>query len=309
MPSSYEEDCSHYTKRPADRIFKIQRDLVSTSKIDDWWLHNRPSEPYHLLARNCATVVKDALVVGSRHLGHILLLKLLSLKWSVTPMHISAFCILMQKKFWDIVKILLGKLFLIGLAIVVFINLLNGSQTFPQAILLCLRTILIISSLIKYVELLMNLSSMTLLVLTYHFMIYMIQMFVHYFYDFNDIYTIDPDEDKRFTLWMISYFYTNFLSRFFNLSTLKAGFLLLTFLGIQFASLSILYDIYDIFILLFIVIFDIEHCFRIIEQPVCNNRTIGTQTDGVELIRSTNGLTITGCCIHAFMQIYLYIYI
>lgn len=205
---------------------------------------------------------------------------------------------------------------MIGLAVVVFIKLFYGSQTFSQAILLCLRTILIISSLLKYVELIHALSSIHVLVLTYLnlwftwykclFITFMILM-IYISYTDPGIFLIDPNENKRFTLWVIYILVSILVSSFFNLSPLKAGFILSTFWGLQFASLSILYDIYDIFILLllFIVILNIENYFKIIRQPVFNNRTIGTQNDWRELIRSTNGLTITECCIHAFMQIYL----
>lgn len=59
------------------RIFRIQPDLVSASKIDYWWFRRRQNEQYHLLARNCATVVRDALVVELKDQFHIWLLKLM----------------------------------------------------------------------------------------------------------------------------------------------------------------------------------------------------------------------------------------
>lgn len=117
---------------------------------------------------------------------------------------------------------------------------------------------------------------------------------VYYFYDFNDssyndpdISLRDPNENKRFTLLGIF----SPCIKVLQVVAIENMFILLTFWGLQFASISMLYDNYDNIVLLLIVILNIENYFKIIGQSVCNNWTIGTQTERRGLIKSTEWTT------------------
>ncbi|XP_052073830.1 uncharacterized protein LOC127711757 [Mytilus californianus] len=285
LPSSYEEDSSHFAMRPADGIFRIPRDLVSASKITDWWTHNKPSKQYHLLARNCATVVRDALVVGSRHQVLISLLKLLSWKWSVTPMDIRTYCTIVKKKFilinLDILNILimLGTLFLIGFATVAFIKLLYvlfiDSHTFSQLIRMCLRIVLILTVLLKYFECTLTLGMITALVLICCFLVYMLYIFLYYSYmilvfiSYNIYYWFDFVANDISILCGILLL----ASKNFSLSLFVAFIISLTLCMLKFIAVWIFYDNCDIIVLLLIVILNIEKYIQTIGQQIRNYMT------------------------------------
>lgn len=288
LPSSYEEDCSHFTKRPADEIFKIQPDLVIASKIDDWWSRNKVSEQYHILVRNCATIVCDALDVGARDPDGFAVLQALSLKGSITPMDIRYFCANMRKitfQNFDIFNGLLSVLLCIGFVTVVFIKLFYGSNKWYQLISTCLRIILIITCLLRYLEVLLALCSTSTLVLIFGIVISLIYMFINHVYNsfiIIDLLSSDNDtavswinstENRTFIVFWTVLFSTNF----FNSSPFKIISFYLTFYGLQFATQSFFYKNYDIIILLFFGILNGKKCLEYISQPDLT-RSIGTQT-------------------------------
>lgn len=268
--------------RHADGIFIIPRDLVSESKITNWWEHNKPSKQYHLLARNCATVVRDALVVGSKHQVLSSLLKLLSWKGSVTPMDIRTYCIIVKKKFilenLDILNILimLGTLLLIGFATVAFIKLLYvlfiDSHTFSQLIRMCLRIVLILTVLLKYFECTLTLGMITVLVLMFCFVVYMLYIFLYYSImilvsiSYNIYYWFDFVANDISILCGILLL----ASKNFNLSLFVAFIISLTLCVIKFIAIWILYDNFDIIVLMLIVILNIEKYIQTIGQNIRN---------------------------------------
>ncbi|XP_044269504.1 uncharacterized protein LOC123014438 [Tribolium madens] len=60
---SYEDDVKS-EGRPADEILELPDDIVNQDKIKSWWSNYTTNNRYHLLTKNCAKVVQEALIVG-----------------------------------------------------------------------------------------------------------------------------------------------------------------------------------------------------------------------------------------------------
>uniref|UniRef100_A0A6P7F594 Uncharacterized protein LOC114326455 n=1 Tax=Diabrotica virgifera virgifera TaxID=50390 RepID=A0A6P7F594_DIAVI len=64
---TYEDDVRAEGNKQADVILKIPVQLVSESKVKTWWsnlIGDDKSNKYHLMYKNCATVIKSALAAG-----------------------------------------------------------------------------------------------------------------------------------------------------------------------------------------------------------------------------------------------------
>lgn len=142
--------------KPADRSYTIPSNLIVPSQITAWWTYNRPNEEYHILKRNCATVVRDALVAGLKNQVHVSFLKVLSWKGYFTPININTFCTIVEKNvyiLWVLAVVLI--LILIGLASntsIELIYVLAGNLSFSQFICMRLKMILRITSFLIYFD-------------------------------------------------------------------------------------------------------------------------------------------------------------
>lgn len=137
---------------------------------------------------------------------------------------------------------------------------------------MCLRIVLILTVLLKYFECTLTLGMITVLVLIFCFVVYMLYIFLYYSYmilvsiSYNIYYWFDFVANDISILCGILLL----ASKNFNLSLFVAFIISLTLCVIKFIAIWILYDNFDIIVLVLIVILNIEKYIQTIGQQIRN---------------------------------------